>query len=319
MRSVLLRLRKVSECCHSNRYGLVTGAVFWCLAWSLLSLAATPYSAEAAAGGQVVARSDVHAKQWSQSQLQSFKFKWGGRGRFHLCALQGELDTMTSISEMFMEPWTRVPLRVLACKRPEAEVFTACQHVRLMAALHIFNSHKWYSGFRNPKPGPEAVTAVFEQEETLSESRWLWAFAVGAWWSTVSSVSSVFRTWRERADWHRLQVQPDVIIDRGPVGVSLSCDHSARGPTLITEGSFVSVQKSEGAGGREQSGARRSPLSEETFCGRTHSRTRPDCRPAQNPVFLHHHRWGTKGERSKWFWWPTEVLNTNVFLSLLRK
>lgn len=115
-----------SEGCHSNRYGLVTGAVFWCFAWSfVLSLAATPYSAEAAAGGQVVTRSDVHGhtKQWSQSQ--SFKFKWGGRGRFHLCALQGELDTMTSRSELFMEMSTRVPLLVLACKHWEAEVFPA--------------------------------------------------------------------------------------------------------------------------------------------------------------------------------------------------
>lgn len=64
--------------------------------------------------------------------------------------------------------------------------------------------------------------------------------------------------------------------------------------------SFVSAQKSEGAGGGEQSGGGGSPLSEEAFCGRTDPRTGPDGRPAQNPLLLCYHRWGAKGQRSKW-------------------
>lgn len=61
---------------------------FVCL-FVCLFLAATPYSAETAAGGQVVAGAGVHAgtQQWSQSQ---FEFTWGGRGPVHVRALQGE-------------------------------------------------------------------------------------------------------------------------------------------------------------------------------------------------------------------------------------
>lgn len=60
------------------------------------SLAATPYSAETAAGSQVVTGTDVRAdaQQWSRSQ--SFPCKRGGRGGFHVRALQGELAGNTA-------------------------------------------------------------------------------------------------------------------------------------------------------------------------------------------------------------------------------
>lgn len=44
-----------------------------------------------------------------------------------------------------------------------------------------------------------------------------------------SSLSSVFWTWCERADWHRLQVQFDVLLHRGAPGVSWSRERSAGG------------------------------------------------------------------------------------------
>lgn len=79
--------------------------------------------------------------------------------------------------------------------------------------------------------------------------------------------------------------------------------------------SLLSVLKSAGAGGGAQGGGGRSPVPEEAFCGRTHPRTGPDCRPAQNPLLLPHPRWGTKGQRSRWAWRATG--SNNVSFSCL--
>lgn len=167
----------------------MTGAVLWCFAccfFGFFSLAATPYSAETAAGGQVVTGTGVHAdaKQWSQSQ--SFQVKWGGRGGFNVRARQGELGDNAAA--------TWYP--------------SCCSNVRFWT--------RWEGKLPLNRRNPWAGLAHSEPE------------LQGAWPSFVS-VSSVFRTWRERADWHWLQGQPDVVLDRGPLGVSWSCERSARG------------------------------------------------------------------------------------------
>lgn len=167
---------------------------------------------------------------------------------------------------------------------------------------------------------PVGGKTPLEQEEPLSRSSSFWAWAAGG--LTVLRLCVLKCLGRDVNvlidTGCRVNLMSSSTVDRLGSVDHVSVQHV---DSLVWARAwrFVSVQKSAGADGGEQSGGGGSPVPEEAFCGWTNPRTGPDCRPAQNPLLLHHRRWGTKHQRSKWSWWPTGTVISLIFLPVLRK